>query len=405
MTMTEPLIQFEGVSKSFGDHTVLDSVDVTIPQGAITVIIGKSGMGKSVLLKHMIGLMRPDTGIVRYQGRLLSSLRHRQLSEFKKKVSYVFQGDALFDSMTVFDNIALPLNEKTRLGQADISRKVKEKLDQLELFDVEDQYPSQISGGMRKRVALARALVTDPEIVLFDEPTTGLDPIRKHAVHSMIADYQKRFGFTGIMVSHAIPDIFYFSQRIIMLDEGKVVFDGSPGEIQAVVNPVVQDFIRGEESHHEGIPGMVPLGQGEQRFREEMARLLRYQIPFSIILLTIGNMDDINARIGHMAGQTLLKTFAEKVQGHLRVIDTCSRCGLNQLMVILASSDLEKARIVCERLSKEVSRDEIVTIQPFPEFCFDVTAGFVELRKESRLEDVLADADSWQNMRYEFRIC
>lgn len=405
MTMVEPLIQFEGVSKSFDDNKVLDGVDLSIHQGAITVIIGKSGMGKSVLLKHMVGLVRPDVGVVRYQGRLLSSLRHKQRSEFKKKVSYVFQGDALFDSMTIFDNISLPLKERTLLSREEISQKVKEKLDQLELFNIEDQYPSQISGGMRKRVALARALVTDPEIVLFDEPTTGLDPVRKHAVHSMIADYQNRFGFTGILVSHAIPDIFYFAQRIIMLDEGKVLFDGSPEEIQADDRPVVQEFIRGEESHHDGVPGMVPLNRGELRFREEMARLLRYQIPFSIILLTIENMDDINARIGHMAGQTLLRTFAGKVQGHLRVIDTCSRCGLNRMMVILAGSDLEQARMIGARLSKEMSRDEIITIQQSPEFCFDVTAGFVEIRKESRLEDVLADTGSWQNMRYEFRIC
>ena len=242
--MPTPLIQFEQVEKSFGSSHILKKVDMEIFQGEITTIIGKSGMGKSVLLKHIIGLLRPDSGRVLFQGRPLLKMKREERRKFKKKVSYVFQGNALFDSMTVFENVAMPLAEKSRMSRAEIREKVREKLEQLELFQVDDQYPSQISGGMKKRVALARALVTDPDIVLFDEPTTGLDPIRKHAVHHMISDYQKQLGFTGIIVSHEIPDIFYISQRILMLDEGNIIFRGTPAEIQKERNPVVQEFIK-----------------------------------------------------------------------------------------------------------------------------------------------------------------
>lgn len=403
--MGNTFIQFDNVSKAFGANQVLNGVTLDIPSGSITTIIGKSGMGKSVLLKHVIGLMHPDSGKVLFEGKPLSRMRRKERKAFKRKISYMFQGMALFDSMTVFENIALPLMERTSMGEKEITDRVHEKMNQLDLFNVDNKYPSQISGGMKKRVALARALVTEPEVILFDEPTTGLDPIRKHAVHSMIADYQKQFGFTGIVVSHEIPDVFYISQQIIMLDEGVIVYKGSAEQILMATNPVVMDFIMGQDRRHDTLTGMAPQSHGEERFKEEMARLVRYNIPFSIILLTIENMGEINARMGHMAAQTVLRDFAKQVQNHLRIIDSCSRCDLNRLMIILSCSNLEEARITCARLSNELSRDEIVEIQPYPDFCFKVAAGFVELKKNDRLENILADAGSWQNMRYDFRVC
>lgn len=244
--MAEPLIQFNDVHKRFGDNAVLKGVDLSIYQGQVTTIIGKSGIGKSVLLKHIIGLLAPDAGEILFDGVPIGSMNAAQRRSLKLKFSYMFQGNALFDSMTVYENVALPLKEKGRTPFAEIENRVREKLNQLDLAGIEERYPSQLSGGMKKRVAMARALVTDPQIVLFDEPTTGLDPIRKNAAHAMISHYQKTFGFTGIMVSHEIPDVFYISQRIAMLEQGRIIFQGSPEEIQKSDAPVIRQFIKGQ---------------------------------------------------------------------------------------------------------------------------------------------------------------
>lgn len=243
--LNEPLIQFSQVFKRFGDNAVLKGVDLSIYRGQVTTIIGKSGIGKSVLLKHIIGLLEPDSGEIFLEGQALSAMTPRQRKVAKLKFSYMFQGTALFDSMTVYENVSLPLVEKSRMPFKKIEDRVRERLAQLDLVGIEEKYPSQLSGGMKKRVAMARALVTNPEIVLFDEPTTGLDPIRKNAAHSMIAEYQDAFGFTGVMVSHEIPDVFYISQRIAMLDQGRIIFQGSPEEIRSSSDPVIRAFIRG----------------------------------------------------------------------------------------------------------------------------------------------------------------
>lgn len=247
MTDTDPLIQFNRVFKRFGENAVLKGVDLSIYQGQVTTIIGKSGIGKSVLLKHIVGLLEPDAGEILFQGQSISSMNRAERKALKMKFSYMFQGTALFDSMTVYENVALPLKENRRVPFTEIESRVQDKLAQLDLVGIEDHYPSQLSGGMKKRVAMARALVTEPEIVLFDEPTTGLDPIRKNAAHSMIAEYQKTFGFTGIMVSHEIPDVFTISQRIALLDKGRIIFEGSPEEIQSSTEMAIRQFIQGEE--------------------------------------------------------------------------------------------------------------------------------------------------------------
>jgi phospholipid/cholesterol/gamma-HCH transport system ATP-binding protein len=244
--MTEPLIQLKDIHKRFGDNAVLKGVNLSIYQGQVTAIIGKSGIGKSVLLKHIIGLIEPDAGEIIFDGQSIRRMPADQRRALKMKFSYMFQGNALFDSMTVYENVALPLKEKRRMPFPEIDTRVRDKLAQLDLTGIEDRYPSQLSGGMRKRVAMARVLITDPQIVLFDEPTTGLDPIRKNAAHAMISHYQKTFGFTGIMVSHEIPDVFYISQRIAMLEGGRIIFQGGPDEIQEHQDPVIRQFIKGE---------------------------------------------------------------------------------------------------------------------------------------------------------------
>ena len=245
MPMAQPLIQFKNVYKSFGQTKVLRGVNLDIFPGQIMVIIGKSGEGKSVLLKHIIGLMVPDEGEILIEGKNIWDIPRKERKAFLRKFGYLFQGTALFDSMTVFENISLPLTERTKLPAKEIEARVAKVTKLLDLHGIFDRYPSQLSGGMQKRVALARALVTDPETLLFDEPTTGLDPIRKQSVIQMVADYHQKLGFTGVLVSHAIPDILYIAQRVAFLDEGRVIFQGSPAELVKLDNPSVQEFFVG----------------------------------------------------------------------------------------------------------------------------------------------------------------
>ena len=220
--MDTPLIEFRDVRKSFDGNTVLNGINLTIYNNQVTTISGKSGGGKSVLLKHFIGLLKPDSGTILFQGRSITEMKRKEWDQYRKMVSYMFQGNALFDSMTVFENIALPLVQTTTASRKEIRGKVMARLEEMELSGVGDKYPSELSGGMQKRAALARALVTDPTIVLFDEPTTGQDPIRKNIILSMIAHYRKKFGFTAILISHDVPDVYFVSDRILMLWEGKI---------------------------------------------------------------------------------------------------------------------------------------------------------------------------------------
>ena len=240
------MIKVSGLRKSFSGQAVLNGIDLDVPDGSITIIIGRSGGGKSVFLKHLLGLMRPDGGSIEVGGVDLARLRGRALDEVRKRYGVVFQSGALFDSMTCRDNVAFPLREKFRLKRANITKRVDRALAQVELEGVGDKYPEEVSGGMRKRVAIARALVTEPEIVFFDEPTTGLDPVLVNTIHHLILELHRRLHFTAVMVSHEIPEIFEIADRVGMLHEGRIVELGPPAAIQASANPVVQQFIRGE---------------------------------------------------------------------------------------------------------------------------------------------------------------
>ncbi|OQY01355.1 MAG: ABC transporter ATP-binding protein [Desulfobacteraceae bacterium 4572_130] len=245
--MKPPFIQFKNVKKSFGLNHVMQGINLSIYKGEITAIIGKSGCGKSVLLKHIIGLMNEDSGAILISGHNISNMKKKEKQEFRKKLSYMFQDNALFDFLNVYDNIALPLIEKSSFKKQEIKKRVMTKMDHLEIKDIEKKFPGELSGGMKKRVALARALVTEPDIVLFDEPTTGLDPIRKKNVHTMIKNYQKQFKFTGVIVSHEIPEIFEISQRIAMIDNGKIIFEGNPEQIKNNQTKKIHFFINPKE--------------------------------------------------------------------------------------------------------------------------------------------------------------
>ncbi len=402
--MSEPLIRFDDIHKRFGTNEVLNGVNLSVYEGEITTVIGKSGGGKSVLLKHIVGLMQQDEGRVLIEGKPLREMTRAERRAMKRRFSYMFQGNALFDSMTVYDNVALPLKEKTDMPKKEIPGQVEKKMDQLDLHDIHNKYPSQLSGGMQKRVALARALVTDPEIVLFDEPTTGLDPVRKNAVHSMISDYQQQFGFTGVIVSHEIPDVFYISQRIGMLDEGRIIFEGKPEDIQNSRDPLVQRFVQGFESRHDQLTGMAPQSQGEQRYREEIARMDRYQNVFSLILLTMDRIDGERKR-DHEAHQTALKEFSQRIRNHLRLTDICSRYGMNKLMIILPNANQQQAEEVCAKLAANLQTTEGADALFGSEGCFRVTAGIAEAAKDSPIEQVLSAAEEARNPFYEFRVC
>ena len=317
----------------------------------------------------------------------------------------MFQDSALFDFLTVYENIALPLKERTSLPEAEIQRRVRDKMHQLDLHKIDDKYPSQISGGMKKRVALARSLVTDPEIVLFDEPTTGLDPIRKNAVHAMISDYQKRFGFTAVIVSHEIPDVFFISQRIAMIENGKILFEGLPDDIQRASDPLVKNFIQGLESPHDDLTGIASQASGQRRLKQEMNRLQRHKIPFSIILLSVEKLEDLDRIVGHMASQAVFKSFANHVKQSIYITDTCFRYDMNKIMVVLPDTDANQAEMFCQKLSRNLDGNLLLEEpESLQGFCFSVNAGIAQAREDSRLASLLGEAEATQNIFYECKL-
>jgi len=239
------MIKLVDLHKSFGRQKVLDGLDLDIEDGKTTVIIGRSGGGKSVLLQHMIGLLRPERGQILIDGTDITKLNDRALNEIRKKFGMLFQEAALFDSMTVGENVAFPLREHTRMKEKEIRETVADRLRSVGLTGVEEKMPSELSGGMRKRVGLARAIAMRPQIVLFDEPTTGLDPVMAEAINRLIIDTQKNLNLTCVVISHDVRSIFEIGHRIAMLYEGKIIENGTPEELRASQNPVTLQFLAG----------------------------------------------------------------------------------------------------------------------------------------------------------------
>lgn len=242
--MSQVIIQFKDVVKSFGEQTILDKVNLTINSGKTTVIAGPSGQGKSVTMKLILGLLRPDSGQILVGGKDISKMRLKALNEVRTQFGVLFQGSALLDSLTVFANVALPLEERTKLGSDEIRERVLAVLAQLGLTGHEEKFPAQLSGGMRKRVGLARALMLQPEIMLFDEPTTGLDPENSLEIYKLFLETQRKFGYTSIIVSHDIPKIFNLADQVILVNKGKLTTFASPEDIQQSDIPEVQSFVQ-----------------------------------------------------------------------------------------------------------------------------------------------------------------
>jgi phospholipid/cholesterol/gamma-HCH transport system ATP-binding protein len=237
------VLEIINLKKKFGEQIVLNGVNLKVATGELLAILGKSGGGKSVLLKHIIGLLKPDSGRILIDGADIANLSTRELNRVRQTFAVVFQSGALFDSMTIFENVAFPVKEKLRLPDLETERRVRHVLEDVGLEGVDDKYPSEISGGMKKRAALARALVTEPRIIFFDEPTTGLDPILLHQIHAYIKSTHLKYGFTGIIISHDVPEIFDIADKVALLHDGMIVEEGTPAEIQRSSNPVVRSFV------------------------------------------------------------------------------------------------------------------------------------------------------------------
>ncbi|MCA9544276.1 MAG: ATP-binding cassette domain-containing protein [Myxococcales bacterium] len=224
---------------------MLAGVTLTVEPGSVVFIIGKSGAGKSVLVKHLVGLIRPDGGEIRFEGQAISAFAERDFYPLRKRCAMVFQHSTLFDSMTLLDNVALPLRKHQRLGQAAAREGAMARLAQVRMDHLAQRMPGDIGDGLRKRVAIARALTLDPEYVIFDEPTTGLDPVSARHVDALIRQLSDELGVSSLVVSHDLRSIFGVADRIVMLYQGKVRLDGTPGDFRASVDPVIRQFVRG----------------------------------------------------------------------------------------------------------------------------------------------------------------
>ncbi len=247
------MIQIQGLKKSFGALNVLAGVDFEIADGETVVVIGVSGGGKSVLLKHLCGLLKPDAGKVLVDGVDIVPLSERELAPIRRTFGFLFQGAALFDSLTLFENVAFPLREERTLGEPEIDQRVAEALEIVDLIQAKDKKPAELSGGMRKRAGLARAVVSHPKYMLYDEPTTGLDPIRADTINNLILRLRDRLKVTGVVVTHDMASAYKVGDRIAMLHEGRIHAVGTPREIQSTADPVVRQFITGVADEHKEV--------------------------------------------------------------------------------------------------------------------------------------------------------
>lgn len=239
-------IRFEGVTKSFGRDKVLKGITITFPAGKLSYILGSSGAGKSVMLKHILGLLQPDTGLVHVAGQNMTQLKGDERANFRKIFGVLFQNSALFDDITIFENVAFPLREHTRLTEKEITEKVTKTLTILGMTSGYDKLPNQLSGGMKKRVGLARAIIREPGVLLYDEPTTGLDPVTRTTVDALIETLKREFKLTSVVISHDLPSALLLADRIAFLHQGQIVFWGTPSEFRQCEHEAIQAFLAAE---------------------------------------------------------------------------------------------------------------------------------------------------------------
>jgi phospholipid/cholesterol/gamma-HCH transport system ATP-binding protein len=395
-----PLIEFKDVTKRFGDRTILSGVNLKIYDAEVTTIIGKSGAGKSVLLKHIIGLLRPDEGSIFFRGKPIDEMPRAEWNAYLGQISYMFQNNALFDSMTVFENVAMPVRQTTKWSKKEINEKVMARIEQTELTEVVDKYPSELSGGMQKRVALARALVTDPSIVLFDEPTTGQDLIRRNAILSMIAGYQKKLAFTAILISHDLPDVFFISNRILALDGGKIVFQGTPEEFDDFQHPFVDEFVRSLEGFQEHLTGLYSNRSFKVRYQKQMSQR-HPDDTFALVTFAIDDLDLVDTKLGHKASQEVISAMGTYVNKHFGSVGGFStRESREQFVIVLPFSDLNEAQRILEDFATDLREGGLSDVQSsaqIPEgecFDFSISAGLAEGKRDEEIGSVLGRAKS-----------
>jgi len=402
--MDTPLIEFKDVTKRFGSRTILEQINLKIYEGQVTTIIGLSGSGKSVLLKHIIGLLEPDEGTILFQGEPLLKMTKSERMAKLAQISYMFQDNALFDSMTVYDNIALPLRETTKLGNTEIDSRVMARIEQTELQDAAHKYPSELSGGMQKRAALARALVTDPHIVLFDEPTSGQDPVRKNAILGMIAQYQRKFGFTAIMVSHEIPDVYFISNRILALYDRAIVFQGSPEELENFDHPFKDEVIRSLEGLQQELTGLYSKRQFKVMHHAQLTQRTQGET-YSLVVFTLDDLDVIMTNSSHEATKKTIRSMGRYIDKHFGAIGGFStRRNTNQFVTVLPYSDLTEARNILNDFAHDFQERGLKDVFIGPErrktseSCIElvIRAGIAQGQPFAEIETVMDDAKSNQ---------
>lgn len=402
--MTLPIIEFKNVTKRFGKRTILDRVNLQIYEDEVTTLIGKSGAGKSVILKQIIGLLRPDKGNILFKGKALENMNKFEWNAYLDRISYMFQGNALLDSLTVYENVALPLQEKTRLSRQAITDKVMAKLAQTELADVAHSHPSELSGGMQKRVALARALVTDPKIVLFDELTTGQDPVRRNAILGMIVEYKKKYGFTAVLVSHDIPDVFFISNRILVLSDKQIVFQGSPQEFENCNLAFYEEIIDSIESLEDELTGLFSKRQFKVRYQSDLKRK-NINESYTVLLFTLADPDAIIEKLGHTALQEGIRTMGRYINKHFGAVGGFSaRRSINQFETVLPFSDMEEAEQILANFARDFQKRGVKEIEAAVKaanpkadcFEFSILAGLAKGNPHVELESELEIAEFMQ---------
>lgn len=396
-----PIIEFKNVTKRFGNRTILDRVNLRIDEGQITTIIGKSGEGKSVLLKHIIGLLRPEEGSILYRGKPIEKMKRKEWNAYLSQVSYMFQNNALFDSKTVYENVAMPLKNCTELSKKQVREKVMARIEQTELTDVAHRYPSELSGGMQKRTALARALVTNPKIVLFDELTTGQDPIRRNTILAMIADYKKKFGFTAVLISHDIPDVFFISNRILALYDKKVVFQGTPEAFDDFDHPFCDEIVTSIENLHDELTGLHSRRQFKVRYQTALARRNGHK-HFAVVVFTLEDLDSVIAHLGHTAAQKGIQTMGSYINKHFGAVGGFSaRRSINQFGTVLPFSDLKEAEQILEDFITDFRQNGLIHIENAARkanpsvscFEFSISAGLARGNPDVELDSIMESAE------------
>ncbi|MBN1829671.1 MAG: ATP-binding cassette domain-containing protein [Deltaproteobacteria bacterium] len=402
--MDAPLIEFKDVAKRFGSRTVLEHVNLQIYEGQVTTIIGLSGSGKSVLLKHIIGLMRPDEGEILFRGAPLAKMKRKETASALAQISYMFQGNALFDSLTVFENIALPLRETTNLSKVEIDSRVLARIEQTELGDAIHKFPSELSGGMQKRAALARALVTDPRIVLFDEPTSGQDPVRKNAILSMIAQYQKKLGFTAVLVSHEIPDVYFISNRIVALYERSIVFQGTPEEFEDFNHPFKEEVIRSIEGLQEALTGLYSQRKFKVLYHTQLNKRPLGE-PYSVVVFTLAELNALIAGLGHDAAQEAIRSMGAYIDKHFGAMGGfSSRHRFNEFVTMLPYTDAAEAEGILKDFAEDFRKQGIHDIltgahkKTASAQCieFSILAGLAQGQPSSEMNTVIHSASHQQ---------